>query len=140
MLTELQVGSYIFMDRQYADCDLAGPGAANFETSLAIDARVISASQPAMATVDAGFKAFATEAGAPPILAGAPAGSKYHFMGDEQGCVVPPQGEAPPRLGEVVTFAAPHCDPTVNLYDAYHAVKGNTLVGIWPIEARGRSA
>jgi D-serine deaminase-like pyridoxal phosphate-dependent protein len=39
-----------------------------------------------------------------------------------------------------VTFAAPHCDPTVNLYDAYHVVKGDTLVAIWPIEARGRSA
>ena len=140
VLTELQVGSYVFMDRQYEDCDLAGPSGANFETSLAIDARVISANHAYLVTVDAGFKAFATEAGAPPILAGAPAGSAYHFMGDEQGCVVPPRGEAPPALGSVVTFAAPHCDPTVNLYDAYHAVKGDTLVGIWAIEARGRSA
>ena len=134
VLTELQVGSYIFMDRQYVDCDLP------FETSLVIDARVISANHRALSTVDAGFKAFATEAGPPPILAGAPAGSVYHFMGDEQGCVVPPRGETPPRLGAAVTFAAPHCDPTVNLYDAYHVVSGDTLVAIWPIEARGRSA
>ena len=140
VLTELQVGSYVFMDRQYADCDLAGPGGVNFETALAVDARVISANHAFLVTVDAGFKAFATEAGSPPILAGAPAGSAYHFMGDEHGCVVPPSGEAPPALGSVVTFAAPHCDPTVNLYDAYHAVKGDTLVGIWAIEARGRSA
>src|SRR5579859_289240 len=134
VLTELQVGSYIFMDRQYADCDLP------FETSLMIDSRVISANHPALSTVDAGFKAFATEAGPPPVLAGAPAGSVYHFMGDEHGCVVPPRGETPPRLGEVVTFAAPHCDPTVNLYEAYHVVSGDTLVGIWGIEGRGRSA
>jgi D-serine deaminase-like pyridoxal phosphate-dependent protein len=140
VFTELQVGSYIFMDRQYADCDLAGDGGAAFETALMVDARVISASHAFLVTVDAGFKAFATEAGAPPVLTGAPAGSIYRFMGDEQGCVVPPRGEPPPRLGEVVTFAAPHCDPTVNLYDAYHAVKGDTLVGVWAIEGRGRSA
>ena len=140
VLTELQVGSYIFMDRQYGDCDLAGDGAANFETALVIDARVISANHPFLVTVDAGFKAFATEAGPPPILAGAPEGSAYHFMGDEHGCIVPPRGEAPPRLGEIVTFAAPHCDPTVNLYEAYHVVTGDTLVGIWAIEGRGRSA
>jgi D-serine deaminase-like pyridoxal phosphate-dependent protein len=140
VFTELQVGSYVFMDRQYNDCDLAGDGAAPFETALMVDARVISASHPFMATVDAGFKAFATEAGAPPILAGAAAGSAYHFMGDEHGCVIAPAGEAAPRLGENVTFAAPHCDPTVNLYDAYHAVRGDTVAAIWPIEARGRSA
>ncbi|HEY2178906.1 MAG TPA: DSD1 family PLP-dependent enzyme [Caulobacteraceae bacterium] len=140
VFTELQVGSYVFMDRQYNDCDLAGDGHAPFETALMVDARVISASHPFMATIDAGFKAFATEAGAPPILAGAAAGSAYHFMGDEHGCIVPPSGQAPPRLGETVTFAAPHCDPTVNLYEAYHAVRGDTLAAIWPIEARGRSA
>ena len=140
VFTELQVGSYVFMDRQYADCDLTGDGLASFETALMVDARVISANHAALSTVDAGFKAFATEAGAPPILAGAPAGSVYHFMGDEQGCVVPPRGEAPPRLGDIVTFAPPHCDPTVNLYDAYHVVDGETLTAIWPIEGRGRSA
>jgi len=138
--TELQVGSYVFMDRQYNDCDLTGGGPAPFETSLMVDARVISASHPFLVTVDAGFKAFATDGGPPPILAGAAAGATYRFMGDEQGCVIPPAGEAPPRLGEIVSFAAPHCDPTVNLYDAYHLVRGDTLVDIWPIEARGRSA
>jgi D-serine deaminase-like pyridoxal phosphate-dependent protein len=61
-------------------------------------------------------------------------------MGDEHGAIIAPAGAAPPRLGEVVTLGAPHCDPTVNLYDAYHAVKGDTLIGIWPVDARGRSA
>jgi D-serine deaminase-like pyridoxal phosphate-dependent protein len=140
VLTELQVGSYIFMDRQYTDCDLSGEAGAPFETALFVDSRVISANHPMLSTVDAGLKAFATEAGAPPLVSGAPEGSTYRFMGDEQGAVIPPKGVAPPRLGEVVTFAAPHCDPTVNLYDAYHAVKDGTLVGVWAIEARGRSA
>ncbi|MGA0602128.1 DSD1 family PLP-dependent enzyme [Caulobacter sp. KR2-114] len=140
VFNELQVGSYVFMDKQYADCDLVGDGAQAFETSLLVDARVISANHPMLVTVDAGFKAFATEAGPPPVVSGAPDGSQYRFMGDEHGALIPPKGVAPPALGEVVTFAAPHCDPTVNLYDAYHAVRGDTLVDIWAIEGRGRSA
>lgn len=137
VLNELQVGSYIFMDRQYLACDL-GDGPAPFETSLMVDARVISANHPFISTVDAGFKAFATEAGPPPVLGGAPPGSYYRFMGDEHGAVIPPKGCPAPGLGQVVTFGAPHCDPTVNLYDVFHAVRAGTLVDVWPIEARGR--
>lgn len=140
VFTELQVGSYIFMDHQYEVCALRSEGPQPFETSLMIDARVVSANHPMLVTVDAGLKAMATEAGPPPILAGAADGSQYRFMGDEQGAVVPPRGVAPPKLGEVVTLAAPHCDPTVNLYDAYHLVRGDTLEAIWPVTARGRSA
>jgi len=140
VFTELQVGSYIFMDRQYGDCALREDAPQPFETSLMVDARVISANHPMLVTVDAGLKAFATEAGPPPILAGAPEGSVYAFMGDEQGAIVPPRGVAPPKLGERLTLAAPHCDPTVNLYEAYHVVRGDTLEAIWPVSARGRSA
>jgi 3-hydroxy-D-aspartate aldolase len=140
VFTELQVGSYIFMDRQYGDCALREDAASPFETSLMVDARVISASHPMLVTIDAGLKAFATEAGEPPILSGAPEGSAYRFMGDEHGAIVPPRGVAPPKLGERLTLAAPHCDPTVNLYEAYHVVRGDTLEAIWPVSARGRSA
>jgi len=140
VFTELQVGSYVFMDHQYEVCALREGGPQPFETSLMVDSRVISANHPMLATIDAGLKAFATEAGPPPILAGVAEGSQYRFMGDEHGAVVPPRGVAPPALGERVTLAAPHCDPTVNLYDAYHVVRGDTLEAIWPVSARGRSA
>ncbi|THD37497.1 MAG: DSD1 family PLP-dependent enzyme [Sphingomonas sp.] len=136
VLTELQVGSYVFMDREYDECDLG----TSFATALMVDTRVISANAGGMATLDAGLKAFATEAGMPVIMAGAPAGSSYRFMGDEHGAVVVPDGEAAPALGARLTAMTPHCDPTVNLYDAYHVVRGDTLVAIWPVTARGRSA
>ena len=136
VLTELQVGSYIFMDREYRDCDLG----TSFATALTVDTRVISANTPGMATLDAGLKAFATEAGMPLILAGLPDGSSYRFMGDEQGAVKVPEGATAPRLGDRLTAMTPHCDPTVNLYDAYHVVCGDTLIAIWPVTARGRSA
>lgn len=140
LFTEFQVGSYVFMDDQYLACDLAGEGAdaSPYQRSLFIDARVVSANSPGMVTVDAGFKAMSTDADPPQVVGGAPEGSRYFFMGDEHGALVPSSG-SPPPLGARVTLAAPHCDPTVNLYDAYHVVEGDTLVAIWPVTARGRS-
>jgi 3-hydroxy-D-aspartate aldolase len=136
VLTELQVGSYVFMDREYRDCDLG----TDFMAALMVDTRVISANTAGMVTVDAGLKALATEAGPPLILAGAAAGTSYRFTGDEHGALIAPAGVASPALGDRVTLMTPHCDPTVNLYDAYHGVRGDTLVDIWPVTARGRSA
>ena len=137
VLTELQVGSYIFMDREYAECDLDGGGAMPFETALLVDARVISANAIGLITIDAGLKAFATDAGPATIFAGAGDDARYRFMGDEHGAVM---GTDLPGLGARITLGTPHCDPTVNLYDAYHVINGEDLVAIWPVTARGRSA
>jgi 3-hydroxy-D-aspartate aldolase len=138
LFTELQAGSYIFMDRQYLACDLTGTGGQPFQTALMIDARVVSRNSPGLVTVDAGFKAFSTDAEQPLVLAGLGDGARYMFMGDEHGAVVLPPGETL-ALSDVVTFSAPHCDPTVNLYDTYHVVEGDTLRALWPVAARGRS-
>ena len=137
VLNELQVGSYVFMDRQYNECDLQGRGAGPFETALMIDTRVISANSASMATLDAGYKAMAVDGGNPTVLAGAPASSMFVFMGDEHGALIAPDHVF--QLGDAVALAAPHCDPTVNLYDYYHVVRDGTLVAIWPVTARGRS-
>ena len=139
VLNEWQVGSYVFMDRQYNECDLANQAASPYEYSLFVDASVVSANTPGMATIDAGYKAFATDGGPAVAVAGAPAGSVYHFMGDEHGAVVDPAMQKTWSIGDSVRLAVPHCDPTVNLYDAYHVVSGDTLVEIWPVSARGRS-
>jgi 3-hydroxy-D-aspartate aldolase len=139
LFTELQVGSYLFMDRQYLACDLTGDGAPSpFDTALMIDARVVSANTPGLVTVDAGFKAMATDAEDPSILEGAPDGAVYRFMGDEHGLLILPNGGTLP-LAHRVTLGAPHCDPTANLYDTYHVVQGDTLRALWPVTARGRS-
>jgi 3-hydroxy-D-aspartate aldolase len=139
LLTEWQVGSYVFMDRQYAECDLAGDKQQAFEYSLFIDARVVSANTRGIATIDAGYKAMATDGGPPVVLAGAPQGSNYIFMGDEHGLIVDPAQQHAWSIGDMVRLAVPHCDPTVNLYDAYHVVSGDTLQDVWPVSARGRS-
>jgi 3-hydroxy-D-aspartate aldolase len=137
VFTELQAGSYIFMDKQYCDVRIANAAPLPFETSLLVQTTVISANMPGLATTDAGFKAFATDAGAPVLHAGAPDGASYFFFGDEQGGIM---GAAGLKPGDVVTCTAPHCDPTVNLHDCYHVVDCARLVAIWPIDARGKSA
>ena len=139
VFTELQVGSYVFMDHDYNVCDLRGLDQPTFEQALQIDARVVSANTPGMVTVDAGLKAMATEKGPPMILKGAVEGSTTRFMGDEHLAVVAPEGQAAPAHGEQVILTPPHCDPTVNLYESFHVVKGDTLIDIWPVTARGRS-
>jgi 3-hydroxy-D-aspartate aldolase len=139
-LTELQVGSYVFMDRQYNEVWQNPGDRVPFETALFVQTTVISANRDGLATTDAGFKAFATDAGAPIIASGAPEGASYFFFGDEQGGVLYDATRQKLRPGDVLTCIAPHCDPTVNLYDCYHCIRGDTLEAIWPIEARGRTA
>ena len=139
VLTELQGGSYIFMDKQYNDVAQGNGATFPFETALSVQMSVVSANTKNLATTDAGFKSFATDADPPVLLSGAPEGAGYFFFGDEQGGILLPDG-AKLEIGSILTAMTPHCDPTVNLYDAYHVVRGDTLVDIWPIEARGRSA
>ncbi|HEY2884044.1 MAG TPA: DSD1 family PLP-dependent enzyme [Rhizomicrobium sp.] len=140
VLSELQVGSYIFMDKQYNDVWEKPGDRVPFEVSLFVQTTVISANRPGLATTDAGFKSFATDAGPPLLSAGAPAGAAYFFFGDEQGGITYPRDGATLKPGDIVSCVVPHCDPTVNLYDVYHCVRGDTLEAIWPIEARGKSA
>ncbi|WP_439815329.1 DSD1 family PLP-dependent enzyme [Zavarzinia sp. CC-PAN008] len=144
VFTELQVGSYIFMDVDYDAVALEGPAGANgapppFGPALAVQVTVISANAPGLATTDGGVKAFATDGPAPRILAGAPPGASYRFMGDEYGCVTLPEGTAL-GIGDVLLVQVPHCDPTVNLHDWIHVVRDGTLEAIWPVHARGRSS
>ncbi len=135
--TEIQPGSYLFMDKQYGAIELAPGAAAPFQTSLTVAARVISANQPNLVVLDAGFKAMATDAGPALLASGASADAVYQFMGDEHGGLRFGGGSARPAVGDLVTLVAPHCDPTVNLHDWFHVMQDGRLLDIWPIDARG---
>jgi len=139
VFTELQAGSYVFMDKQYLDCDLTGDGAVPFEISLGVDARVVSANHSGLVTIDAGYKSLSTDGGVAVVRRGAPATAILAFMGDEHAALIAPGIGDELVPGDPVTLTVPHCDPTVNLYDHYHVVEGETLVAIWPVSARGRA-
>jgi 3-hydroxy-D-aspartate aldolase len=134
--TELQVGSYLFMDAEYFAVGLLPDKPAPFKPALFVLASVVSTGK-GRCTIDAGLKAFATDGPAPQVFSGAPQGTLYRFMGDEHGGLILPRGAAELPLGHVVECLIPHCDPTINLYDTFHCVRKDLLVDIWPIDARG---
>jgi D-serine deaminase-like pyridoxal phosphate-dependent protein len=120
--TELQVGSYIFMDADYDRIRDERNQPPPFEPSLFVLATVTSVNRPGEVTVDAGTKALATNGPAPVVLLGAPSGSRYRFAGDEHGILSIPDGERSPALGARILIGATHCDPTVNLHGCYFEV------------------
>ncbi|THD79347.1 MAG: DSD1 family PLP-dependent enzyme [Phenylobacterium sp.] len=137
VLTELQPGSFAFMDREYRDALKADPDGA-FEQALFVAATVISANQAAWVTVDAGLKAFSTDGPAPAPATPKFAAATYRFFGDEHGRLSRPEGAGVSR-GERVEFIPGHIDPTLDRYDVIHLVQGDMLVDIVAVEARGAS-
>ena len=155
LITDLQEGSYAFMDHQYRV--IGGRDHErfdDFEQALTVVTTVISRPREGLVTVDGGYKAFASDAGAPEPLD--LTGLRFRFAGDEHGVLLPANeasadrqgggaaaiemavGELPP-VGARVRFAPPHCDPTVNLYDAFWVLEDGLIRARWPISARGLS-
>ncbi len=136
--TEIQPGSYPFMDREYAEIDMTRDRTSPFAPALFVQASVVSANRPGFAVVNAGYKSFATEGGMPLVSSPKLAGARYKLMGDEHGGIEFDPAGGSLKVGDAVEFLTPHCDPTINLYDRYHCVRGDTVVEIWPVDARGR--
>jgi D-serine deaminase-like pyridoxal phosphate-dependent protein len=137
--TEIQPGSYLFMDSSYGRPSLWPENASPFRVSLFVRAAVVSANRPDCAVVNAGIKSLATDSGTPRVAAGGPVDAIYKFMGDEHGALqYQSAGDGRLAVGDEVELIVSHCDPTVNLYDVFHCVRGRDLVDIWPIDARGR--
>jgi D-serine deaminase-like pyridoxal phosphate-dependent protein len=137
VLTEIQPGSFAFMDREYRVALKDDPDGA-FEQALTIAATVITANQPKWVTVDAGLKAFATDGPLPLPATPKFATCAYRFFGDEHGMLMRPKDGEVAR-GERVDFVPPHVDPTLDRYDVLHMVRDDVLVEIAPIEGRGAS-
>lgn len=137
VLSDLQVGSYILMDEEYRQINSSqSERFEDFEVSLHVACATISQPRRGTITVDGGFKAFASDSVAP--VTDDHTGVAFHFGGDEHGILVLPKGEQELRLGQVLKFVAPHCDPTVNLHDYYWVLEDDGLVhSCWPITARG---
>jgi D-serine deaminase-like pyridoxal phosphate-dependent protein len=131
---ELQCGSYLFMDRDYADNE-ALPGAPRFEHALFVKSQVISRAAD-RAVIDAGHKSHAIDSGLPRVWRR----DDLEFVngGDEHGIL---RGSTLPSLGETVWLVPGHCDPTVNLHDRMFGVRGGLDHGVVErviaVDARG---
>ena len=112
---EIQPGSFLFMDADYAKNEWAAP-LPRFEHSLFVYTTVMSRSGTERAVVDAGLKASSVDSGMPTVWGGK--GLRYTRASDEHGVI---EGRDLPHLGEKLLLVPGHCDPTVNLYDCSRA-------------------
>ena len=136
IFTELQAGSYVFMDVDYRNALADGLNAPPFELALKVQTAVVSVNAPDWVTTDGGIKCFATDGPLPEVTSGVEPGSRYQLFGDEHGKLFPVGMR--PGLGARIELVTPHCDPTVNLHDVFHVMEEDTLVAIWPVDGRGK--
>lgn len=140
VLNELQAGSYLFMDSHYGS--IGGENSDiydDFKPSLFVLTTVVSAPGPGHVVMDAGHKALSSDSGLAPCLE--LEGAVHARASDEHGVLELSPASRRPEIGETLLFQPSHCDPTINLYDVYHGVRGGmeegVLEAVIPVAARG---
>jgi D-serine deaminase-like pyridoxal phosphate-dependent protein len=132
MVTEVQPGSFIFMDSDYL-----ATGGLPYTSALTVLSTVISAPSSDRVVIDAGNKSLSMDSGfaEPQDLPG----WSYAPAGDEHGILTRAPGfETRLEVGDRVALIPSHIDTTVNLHDTYHVVRDGMLESQWPILARGK--
>lgn len=138
---ELQAGSFLFMDADYAQ-NTRDPAQPAFEHALFVKTQVMSVAAH-HAVCDAGHKSHAIDSGLPRVHARpGQLALVYANGGDEHGLLRPADGATDlPALGDTLWLIPGHCDPTVNLHDHLIGVRGGladgTVESLIRIDARG---
>ncbi|HTJ92254.1 MAG TPA: DSD1 family PLP-dependent enzyme [Pararobbsia sp.] len=139
--TEIQAGSYVFMDADYASNTYEG--ALRFEHSLLIATTVMSVAVDGQVVVDAGLKSMSVDSGLPWLWEQGQRSDTLTYAGasDEHGVIRPIEhaSSALPPLGTQLMLVPGHCDPTFNLYDRLVVVQNDRVANVWPVAARGMS-
>ena len=138
--TDIQVGSYIFMDMQYLaiGSESGDPVYNDFAPSLTVTTTVLNNRFPGRLTTDAGAKALTLNTPRAGVI-GEP-GMEYDAGSDEFGSI---QFKSPPskdyKIGDKLEVIMPHCDPVVNEYDQMYGIRNDRVEVVWKVTARGRS-
>src|SRR5215203_1681888 len=138
--TDVQVGSYLFMDMQYLaiGSESGDEVFTNFAPSLTVLTTVMNNRFPGRLTTDAGAKALTLNTPAPGVI-GEPS-MEYSAGSDEFGSIrftTPPSKEY--KIGDLLEVIVPHCDPVVNEYDQIYGIRKDKVEVVWPVTARGKS-
>ena len=129
--TELQAGSYIFMDSTYEKLGLP------FENSLFVVSTVVS-QRPGLTVLDVGAKGLGADQDLPFCLT--PEGRKIRTNGvelNEEHLKL--FGQTGLSVGDRVLVVPGHCCTTVNLYDFIYVFEGSDVVDRLAVTARGKS-
>ena len=139
-LTDVQVGSYVFMDAQYLDIG----GESNdevyndFETSLTILTTVLNDQYQGRCTTDAGAKACTINR--PWARVKGETGMSYTSGSDEFGTLMYEENASRTyKVADKLELIVSHCDPVVNLYNHMYAIRNDRVEAVWQVAARGLS-
>jgi D-serine deaminase-like pyridoxal phosphate-dependent protein len=127
-VTEIQAGSYVMMDTDYARLDLP------FEHAFSVLGTVVSRPADGYCVADCGHKSTTKDHGLPGVKG--IAGASVRALNDEHAVIDLPPGNGI-RIGDRLELLPSHTDPTINLHDAFYAMEGERVIGVWPIAARG---
>jgi D-serine deaminase-like pyridoxal phosphate-dependent protein len=136
-VTDVQAGSYVFMDCQYLEIggESDDERFADFDVSLTVVATVLNTYFEKAITTDAGAKALTLNTPGP-LVVGEP-GFVYNPSSDEFGMITYEKVERSYAVGDKIEVIPSHCDPVVNLYGQIYAIRGEQVEAVWPIAARG---
>ncbi len=129
-ITELQCGSYIFMDGDYLQVFK------DFEPALNVLANVISRPVPDRAITDAGLKSISTDRGVPQVVG--LTGATVVGLSEEHGKLKVEGAATRLKVGDRVRFLPMHGDTTINLHTHYFGIRKGKLEAVIPIEGRGK--
>ena len=134
--TELQCGSYAFMDADYQQVrDESGAPISEFRNAFFLLTSVMSNTKPGQAVCDAGLKVQSVDSGLPVIFGRDDV--EYIACSDEHGTIRDPGDVL--RINEKLKLVPGHCDPTCNIHDWYVGVRGGAVECLWPVTARGKA-
>ena len=137
-VTDVQVGSYVFMDCQYLEIGSEGGDVFDeFAPSLTVLTTVLNTYFPGSITTDAGAKALTLNKPGPWVVG--EQGFTYSAGSDEFGVIRYETANRTYKVGDRLELIVPHCDPVVNEYDQVYAIRKDRVEDVWPIAARGRS-
>jgi 3-hydroxy-D-aspartate aldolase len=138
-VTDLQVGSYIFMDAQYLE--IGGEDNeelyTDFAPSLTVMTTVLNNYFPNRLTTDAGQKALTLNTPGPIVIG--EKGFTYSAGSDEFGSIQYQTSSKAYAVGDKLELIVPHCDPAVNEYDQIYGTRKDRVEVVWPVSARGHS-
>jgi len=136
--TELQCGSYAFMDADYGrvqNQDGNRLDQAEWKNALFLLTSIMSTAIPGQAVCDAGLKVQSVDSGLPVIFGREDI--SYSSCSDEHGVITDKQNKL--AINDKLRLIPGHCDPTCNLHDWYVCVRNGQVEAVWPVSARGKA-
>jgi D-serine deaminase-like pyridoxal phosphate-dependent protein len=138
-LTELECGTYVFMDTEYfiiggKDGDIKRYN--DWNAALTVLTTVDSQHHPNIITTDYGAKALAKNTDQVKEMPWLEVGTG----GAEYGSLKGNDGDRPPKLGDRIEIYCTNLDQSTNAFDRYYVTQGDRVVDVWPIMGRSGAA